>query len=263
MQRGRGLHHDQLNKASISLDPLEYFLVFLLRYPILSNQLFSEVSGTGGGFLSGNASRKISSLDLLNDARKGVQYWVNAIPYLFLLQTYLDEFFPLKHHHSHGNSSANLNQSSHQSQVEGHNLHQSSSTRSNSQALISMPSTRSFSTHDQEQYVNKYRQLFIQLIISFWVDQLVMIRQDHQILSYYRKLARANASNASSGISNDMAFQDFQDQQYQGNNANRPHPSPLELTVLDPVCKWTIPTCQVREHESVVLLGLTNLNIRI
>jgi hypothetical protein len=255
---------------------LEYFTVFLLRYPTLSNQLFTYA--LSNDLYQSSQVRKISSNDLYYDPRKGIQTWLANVPYLYLLQIYLDQYFSVHdptatstgHNTSAGNSnssskpSSEMKDSTQQSRHRNKPFPSSLLTSDSDSSHGNNPrefTNRSYSltVTNQEAAINKNRNFIFRLIVGYWIDCVTVIHSDHESVHQWRRVSRNLANNVQQNpFGNNNSANGFG---YNDNNeydaarsAERAHPSPFDLLVFDPMAfKWTIPTCQVSKTKKRVI----------
>jgi hypothetical protein len=200
---------------SISVDPVEYFIIFLARYPILSNSLFAVND-------NGTPIRKISAFTLADGNGIGavMNYWINTIPYLYLLQVYLNDLF----------SPTGVLPALEASTAAGASVSSSALVVSNNQ--------------QQQSLMERYRSLMLELIIAYWIDVITVVRKDHQNVVHYRRAGRSG--NQIEGVASFGEINDYSHSHDQNRNSRSQYPSPLDLVLLDSISvKWTIPTCQV------------------
>lgn len=150
------------------MDAVEYFLVCMLRYPTISHTIFLAPDTTVG--TSSSTISRTSPLDTLQN--RGVSAWIRGLPYLALLQEYLKEYIPiaqaaqLSGDLSGGTPTANT--------VEGNGL------ELDTQRL-------------------RYRELFVQLAVAYWIDCAVILKSDHHKVGVLRKAMTGGPAASSAG----------------------------------------------------------------
>jgi hypothetical protein len=224
--------------------------------------------------------RKISSNDLYYDPRKGIQTWLANVPYLYLLQIYLDQYFSIhdptatstgqntsavnSNTNSSSKPSSEMKDSSHQSRHRNKPFPSSlltsdsdSSHGNNNPREFSSNRSYSLTVTNQEAAISKNRNFIFRLIVGYWIDSVTVIHSDHESVHQWRRVSRNVANNAQQnpfGNANSFGYNDNTNyNEYDAaRSAERAHPSPFDLLVFDPMAfKWTIPTCQVSKEKGL------------
>lgn len=156
------------NKAALLLDAMEYFLVCLLRYPTISHNMLAPADSSAS--TSSSSPSRSSPLDVLQN--RGVSSWIRGMPYLALLQEYLMEYIPIAQANQQGNGEAGA------STVGGTD----SSGNDNGLEL------------DAQRL--RYRELFVQLAVAYWIDCSVILKSDHHKIGVLRKAMAGGPATA-------------------------------------------------------------------
>eukprot|EP00981_Chlorochromonas_danica_P001034 scaffold236_cov164-Ochromonas_danica.AAC.10 len=232
-------------KLVVRLDPLEYFLFCLTRYPTLSHYL------TPWAMKGGNQSTSPSYA--LHNGPQGCMTWVQNTAYLCLLWNYLQAFLLPSPSSPCAAGCAGP-----------------TSTTSSSAALTvrnaSSPSSLALTLSGEEggrgmSSTQRIAQLLLFLCIENWINCAYVLHSDYHQVALYRKQLYAHRV----GNSNLAATT--------GEAGGRLHPSPIEAVMLDGTAagKFSVASLQIhnewwlwfREEESAIDRELQRLAIHL
>lgn len=147
----------KVKDPTVLLEPIEYFIICLLRYPLASGPTVLTPL-THNQSAQGNHHR----LPFNN----GVEHWIRQIPYLRLLNEYFKEYIPIDK-----STRANLSKGS-----ISESIYETNALRENL-PMIQM------------------KKLFLMLICDFWLDSTLLIRQNYQLYHQHYRHSNQLLSN--------------------------------------------------------------------